>query len=40
MDSHKKFQERLRKTLYYGKYADGTLPSPIVTGKKKEPEYC
>ncbi|CAB3982389.1 CNPPD1-like [Paramuricea clavata] len=31
MDSHKNFQERLRKTLYYGKYADGTLPSPIVT---------
>ena len=33
MDSHEKFQERLRKTLYYGKYADGTLPSPIATGK-------
>ena len=31
MESHQQFQERLRKTLYYGKYADGTLPSPIVT---------
>ncbi|XP_028393458.1 protein CNPPD1-like isoform X2 [Dendronephthya gigantea] len=30
-DSHINFHQRLRKTLYYGQYADGSLPSPIVT---------
>lgn len=32
MKNHKDFQERLKKTLYYGTYMDGSLPSPIATG--------
>lgn len=31
MKNHKEFHERIRKTLYYGKYTDGTLPSATVT---------